>query len=441
MMNTASSALLRRSLRATCSRQFTLARNTEINTVRWSQTSTTAQQRLAVSRRWYSNSSRCLLSAQDNYDPLIKEYQYWNREEYAKRQGEFNYLISISPHSIVRQANILSLSDPNDGANESLTTSLPTSSKMLKIGTTLEDFADFRNAENDAPNVLYVSPSCPKARLVLPSLLEAFPSIEWVHVRSAGIDFVVSDELSALVEKRGESLRMTNAKGQFSSTLAEYTMMACSYFAKDLPRLMRQKKKKNWEKYDVEELRGKTIGIVGYGDIGRACAKLAQVYGMTILALRRNPQKSESDPYCSVIYGVDKSSLNKLMSESDYVVCSAPSTIDTQRLVDAEAFSCIKKNAVFINLGRGPVVDEDAMITALKEGGRLKGAALDVFTEEPLPPDNELWDLDNVLISPHNMDQTSTFMHEAADFFTFENLPRFICGKELLNPVDATAGY
>jgi phosphoglycerate dehydrogenase-like enzyme len=91
---------------------------------------------------------------------------------------------------------------------------------------------------------------------------------------------------------------MTNAKGQFSSSLAEYVMMACSYFAKDLPRLMRQKKAKAWGKYNVEELRGRTMGIVGYGDIGKACAKIAHVYGMKIVALRRNPILSRGDPLC-----------------------------------------------------------------------------------------------------------------------------------------------
>lgn len=374
------------------------------------------------------------------FDPLINKYQYWNREEYAKKKGEFDYLIKISPHSIVRQANILSLSDPKDEANKSLETSLSAGAKVLATGTSLADFDEFRSDDcATKPNVIFVSPSCPKARKQLPLVLAAFPSIEWVHVRSAGIDFIVSEELTYFVEKK--KIPLTNAKGQFSSSLAEYTMMACSYFAKDLPRLMRQKNDKNWEKYDVEELRGKTLGIVGYGDIGRACAKLGHVYGMKIVALRRNPEKSQNDEYCSVVYGTDKESLNQLMSVSDYVVCSAPSTIDTQSMMNAEAFDHVKKDAVFINLGRGPVVDENALVAALKEGGKLKGAALDVFTEEPLPPTHKLWELDNVLLSPHNMDQTSTFMHEAADFFVFENLPRFICGKELLNPVDAGAGY
>lgn len=128
------------------------------------------------------------------------------------------------------------------------------------------------------------------------------------------------------------------------------------------------------------------------------------------------------------------------MSESDYIVCSAPSTVDTRGMVNAEAFKSVKPNAVFINLGRGPVVDEAALIDALKDG-RLRGAALDVFSEEPLPISNDLWNLDNVLLSPHNMDQTATFMHEATEFFVYENLPRFICGQELLNPVDCVLGY
>lgn len=366
----------------------------------------------------------------ENADPAMKKYKYWNREEYT-RKGRYDYLIKISPESIVKEAKIISLSDVNDEANEALSTRLPFGSKLLETGTSLEDFQHL----DEDPNVVFVSPSCPMARKQLPLLLERFPSIEWVHVRSAGIDFIVSDELSSM-----NSIPITNAKGQFSSSLAEYTMMACSYFAKDLPRLLKQKQAKNWEKYNVEELRGKVLGIVGYGDIGRACAKVAHVYGMKIVALRRNPQLSQHDPYCTTVYGTDKNSLNQLMSESDYIVCSAPSTVETRGMVNRDAFHAVKEGAVFINLGRGPVIDEEALIEALKNG-KLKGAALDVFSEEPLPQSNELWDLDNVLLSPHNMDQTATFMHEATEFFVYENLPRFICGKDLLNPVDPKLGY
>jgi phosphoglycerate dehydrogenase-like enzyme len=132
---------------------------------------------------------------------------------------------------------------------------------------------------------------------------------------------------------------------------------------------------------------------------------MASVYGMRIVALRRHPYLSRGDDVCDVVYGRDVASLHALMSESDFIVCSAPSTIETRGMVSADAFECVKENAVFINLGRGPVVDEGALIKVL-ETGKLKGAALDVFSQEPLPPDNKLWELENVLISPHNMDKT-----------------------------------
>ena len=109
-------------------------------------------------------------------------------------------------------------------------------------------------------------------------------------------------------------------------------------------------------------------------------------------------------------------------------------------MVNADAFKAVKQNAVFINLGRGPVVDEKALVATLKSG-QLKGAALDVFIEEPLPTSNEMWDLPNLLISPHNMDRTATFEHEATEFFIAENIPRFLCKEDLLNPVDPLLGY
>ena len=183
------------------------------------------------------------------------------------------------------------------------------------------------------------------------------------------------------------------------------------------------------------------LGIVGYGDIGRAVAKLGTQYGMRIVALRRHPFLSRTnDPFCNRIYDRSAESMQKLFGESDYIVCSAPSTVETRGMVNAACLERVKSNAVFINLGRGPVVDEDALVLALQTG-RLKGAALDVFAQEPLPESHPLWEMDNVLISPHNMDQTSTFMHEATEFFVCENLPRFLCEKDLLNPVDARLGY
>jgi phosphoglycerate dehydrogenase-like enzyme len=180
--------------------------------------------------------------------------------------------------------------------------------------------------------------------------------------------------------------------------------------------------------------------VVGYGDIGRACAKLAHVYGMRVVALRRNPILAVGDPLCDRVLGSDTESLNQLMRESDYILCSAPLTEETRGLIGTTQFRHAKKGAVLINLGRGPVVDEVALLHALKSG-ILKGAALDVFAQEPLPETSELWELENVLLSPHNMDQTATFMHEATEFFVHENVPRFVRREPLLNPVDKNAGY
>lgn len=352
-------------------------------------------------------------------DPSV--LKYWGKDAIGYQQKP-----------IIREAKIVSLSDPNDDANSALHKGkLPAGAALLAVGTKFDEF-DIEALRKDEPNVLFCSH--PLAREPLVELLDALPSIEWVHARSAGIDFVTSPGLAT------SDVYMTNARGQFSSTLAEYTMMACSYFAKDLPRLMRQKKEKSWGKYNVLELRGTTMGVVGYGDIGRACAKLAKVYGMRVVALRRNPKLCFGDPLCDKALPSDTESLNQLMAESDYILVSAPLTDETRGLIGKEQFDNAKKDAVFINLGRGPVVDEDALIEALRDG-KLKGAALDVFREEPLPTSSELWDLDNVLISPHNMDQTATFMHEATEFFVEENIPRFVRGDDVLNHVDKVAGY
>lgn len=233
------------------------------------------------------------------------------------------------------------------------------------------------------------------------------------------------------------TVTLTNAKGMFSSTLAEYCMMACSYFAKDLPRLMQQKRNLHWEQYPVLELRGATLGVVGYGDIGRASAKLAKAYGMKVIGVKRNPA-SFRDEYCDVMYGTDK--LNTLMEESDYVLISTPLTEQTRNMISKEVLSHCKPSTVIINVGRGPIIDEEALIEALQNRA-IKGAGLDVMTVEPLPKSSPLWKLDNVLLSPHNMDMTLTFMRESTEFFVKENLPRWLRGMEVLNQVDKVAGY
>ena len=362
---------------------------------------------------------------------------YWNREISSVK----SYTVT---KSITQEARIICISDPGDKPNERLlgeNAHLPDGAEVVAVGCQVSDF-DISQLKESQANVIFTSSM--KAKEPIAHLIQGLGGqIRWIHSRSAGIDYVTSPTLA----ESGADLIMTNAKGCYSSTLAEYTMMAISYFAKDLPRLLKNKGDKRWEKYSIEEIRGKTLGIVGYGDIGKAAARLAKAYGMNIIALKRKPSAQECQLCNKIYYGGDaderKEALHQIMSESDYVLCAAPLTPETHKMFNREAFECAKQGSVFMNVGRGPIVDEEALIEALKSdtGGKLKGAGLDVFATEPLPLDSELWDLENILISSHNMDQTETFQEESVDFFVDENLPRFLREEVLLNPVDKVAGY
>ena len=179
------------------------------------------------------------------------------------------------------------------------------------------------------------------------------------------------------------------------------------------------------------------MGVVRYGVIGRVCARLTKVYGMVVLGLKRTASPSSADAYCERVYG---DGLHEMLSRSDYVLVSVPLIEQTRGLISREAFSNCKPSAVLINVGRGPIVDEGALAEALTNG-TIGGAGLNVTTVEPLPRESPLWKLDNVLMSPHNMDMIQTFMRESTEFFVNENLPRFVHGKMLLNTVDKSVGY
>eukprot|EP00879_Flechtneria_rotunda_P013106 GHRR01013689.1.p1 GENE.GHRR01013689.1~~GHRR01013689.1.p1 ORF type:complete len:235 (+),score=80.64 GHRR01013689.1:992-1696(+) len=219
-----------------------------------------------------------------------------------------------------------------------------------------------------------------------------------------------------------------------------YAITCCNWFAKDFARLVAAKAARKWDVFEVEELRGKTLGVVGYGDIGRATAQLARAFRMRVIALRRNTKLSAAEQEEGVVeklYSPDQ--IEQLMAASDYVVLATPYTPATHHIVSAAAIAAMKPTGVIVNVGRGKCIDEAALIDALRKQ-RIRGAALDVFVTEPLPPDSPLWDLPNVFMSPHNADRTKEFQFESIEQFV-QNAHRYLAGEELLNVCDKASGY
>jgi len=258
------------------------------------------------------------------------------------------------------------------------------------------------------------------------------PRLRWIHSRSAGL------EQSLFPELIESEVILTNGSGVFSPSLGEFALAAILYFAKDFRRMIRNQMAGVWEQFDVSMISGKTLGIVGYGSIGRAVAARARALEMNILALRRSAANpSQKDPIIDRLYG--SAQLLEMLSRCDYIVVTVPLTEQTRGLIGAAEFAVMSKNAVLINLGRGPTIDERAMIEALS-GNRIRGAALDVFDQEPLPKGHPFYSLENVLLSPHCGDHTPDWLDNAMRFFLAQ-LGRFQRGETLLNIVDKTLGY
>lgn len=235
------------------------------------------------------------------------------------------------------------------------------------------------------------------------------PKVKWVHSMAAGVDSVVP-VLKGL--PRGPETPLTNAKGAFSSSLAEYALGAMLHFNKQVPLLQQNRRSRVWEKFVMAELRGKTAGFIGFGDIAQATAQLCKAFGMRVMALRntRNASGSElADIVCYASDAEDGAGKLEVFRESDFVVCTLPGGPHTKNACSRAEFSAMKGTGVFISMGRGTCVDEPALIEAL-QAKSIAGAALDVFAVEPLPADSPLWDCENLLLSPHNADLTADYM-------------------------------
>jgi phosphoglycerate dehydrogenase-like enzyme len=295
----------------------------------------------------------------------------------------------------------------------------------IVIGGTLDSFGE---ALGEA-NILF---NWSGTREFLREIFLAAPKLKWVHSRNAGLDSILFPELVEC------SIPLTNGTGVFSPSLGEFALAAMLYFAKDIARLRRQQAEGVWEPFDMLPIADKTVGIIGYGDIGREVAVRAKAMGMKVFALKRHAPAAGSDQGLIAAY-YSPNQILEMVALCDYVVVAAPLTAETKHMVDASVFAAMKKGAVIINVGRGPVINGAAMIEALSDGS-IKGAGLDVFEQEPLPAESPLYKLDNVLMSPHCADNHAEWLDDAAKFFAAQ-YQRFRKGEPLLNVVDKKLGY
>jgi phosphoglycerate dehydrogenase-like enzyme len=266
---------------------------------------------------------------------------------------------------------------------------------------------------------------------LLHAVLPCARRVKWIHVLSAGVDKILFPEL---IES---PVPVTNGRGVFKDSLAEFCIASILFFAKDLRRLVSSQEAGRWEQFDVVQIRGQVLGVVGYGEIGRETGRLARAMGMKVVAVRRRAGLSAKDPNLERAYPPE--GLREMLGVSDYVVVSTPLTSDTRGLIGDAELLAMKSSAVIINVGRGPVIVEQAVIAALTEN-RIRGAALDVFDVEPLPEGHPFYKLDNVLLSPHSADHIVGWADSAMNQF-IENFERFRDGQPLENVVDKKAGY
>jgi phosphoglycerate dehydrogenase-like enzyme len=248
---------------------------------------------------------------------------------------------------------------------------------------------------------------------------------------------------------RARNLTITNARGVFSRPIAEYVMLMILAVSRRLPSLLELQAERTWQPLESRELRDVTVGIVGLGSIGRAVGALATAFGCRVIATRRRPESGShapegagDEPYLGSLMldrVLSPEQLPELLAESDFVVLAAPLTEDTEGLIGEQSISQLKPGAWIINVARGELVDDVALGRALRDG-RLGGAVLDTFHEEPLPPTSPLYDLPNVILTPHTSWSSTRVLDRSVDLFC-ENLRRYAAGRPLVNVVDPNAGY
>ncbi len=253
--------------------------------------------------------------------------------------------------------------------------------------------------------------------------------LQWIHATSAGVDALM---FPALIE--GDVV-VTNARGIFDRTIAEYVLCTILMFAKDFPGSLRLQQKHQWQHRDTERAQGKRVLVVGAGSIGRQIGRLVGAIGMNAHGIARTPR--QDDPDFVAVHGNDD--LYEQLGHADYVVIAAPLTPKTEGLFDERAFKAMKPSARLINIGRGPIVKTGDLLAALRNG-EIAGAGLDVFEEEPLPADHPLWDMENVTMTAHMAGDFIGWKRALTDQF-LENFDHWHRGDDVFNLVDKELGY
>jgi len=277
---------------------------------------------------------------------------------------------------------------------------------------------------------------------------ERAPGLKWIQLLSAGADHAMGGPLKA------GKITFTTTSGIHATPIAEYTLASMLAYAHRFHLTIRAQIKREWLKSGrfmatVDEIRGQTLGIIGYGSIGRETARLGQAFGMNVLALKRNPSVRSDPGWCPAGLGDPEGTIpehffgpderEEILRESDYVSVTLPLTEHTRKFIGARELAAMKPTAYLVNIGRGGVIDESAMAEALK-AGRIGGAGLDVFEHEPLDASSPLWELENAILTPHMSGANRHYMDTACELFV-ENLKRFASNRPLLNIVDPKLGY
>jgi phosphoglycerate dehydrogenase-like enzyme len=280
-------------------------------------------------------------------------------------------------------------------------------------------------------------------------LMRQSPNLKWIQLMSAGADHIMRGELAERTH-----VVVTTASGTAATPIAEYTLGSMLAYVHRMHVSIRAQLRREWHRTtsfvdSIDVLRGKTLGIIGYGSIGRETARLAQAFGMKVLALKRNPADHSDpgwnppgvgDPEGKIparFYGPEER--EAILRESDFVLLTLPLTSHTRKFIGKKELAVMRPHACIVNIGRGETIDQNALIEALREK-RIGGAGLDVFEREPLESESGLWDLENAILTPHVSAMFHDYYGTCCQLFA-ENLRRYHSGQPLLNLVDRTLGY